>query len=75
VRSGIGPNAWKARYQKPEKQGTTDGWKGLGAVPWRETFDQAQADLNAYAKKKRWAETPWPAIQGIQKPEKKKRCV
>lgn len=32
VMSGIGPNAFKARYQKPEKSGS-DGWKGLTTVP------------------------------------------
>ena len=55
VMSGIGGNSFKARYQKTEKQGM-DGWKGLASVPWRETFDEAQADLNAYAKTKGWAE-------------------
>lgn len=54
VMGGIGEGAFKARYQKPEKSGAA-GWKGLTAVPWRETFDEAQADLNAYAKKKGWA--------------------
>ena len=57
VMSGIGENTYKARYQKPEKHGSV-GWKGLAAVPWRKTFDEAQADLNAHAKKKGWAE--WP---------------
>ena len=55
VMSGIGENTFKARYQKPEKHGSV-GWKGLAAVPWRKTFDEAQADLNAYAKKKGWSE-------------------
>lgn len=53
VMSGIGPYAFKARYQKPEKTGS-DGWKGLAAVPWRETFEEAQADLDEYAQKKGW---------------------
>ena len=56
VMSGIGQNTYKARYQKPEKNGPETGWKGLAAVPWRTTFDEAQADLNAYAKKKGWSE-------------------
>lgn len=55
VMSGIGENNFKARYQKPDKHGSV-GWKGLAAVPWRQTFDEAQADLNAYAKKKQWRE-------------------
>lgn len=56
VMSGIGEKpAFKARYQKPEKSGST-GWKGLTALPWQPCFDLAQADLNAYAKKKKWRE-------------------
>lgn len=55
VMSGIGENTFKARYQKPEKSGS-NGWKGLGAVPWRTTFDEAQTDLNLLAKEKGWAE-------------------
>lgn len=53
VMGGIGLNAFKARYQKPEKTGS-NGWKGLAAVPWRETFEAAQADLDEYAQKKGW---------------------
>lgn len=55
VMSGISGNTFKARYQKPEKNGSI-GWKGLHTVPWRDNFDQAQADLNAYAKEKGWEE-------------------
>ena len=55
VMSGIGQDSFKARYQKPDKQGS-DGWKGLAALPWRKTFDEAQADLNIYAKEKGWSE-------------------
>lgn len=55
VMAGLGDNTFKARYQKPEKNGSI-GWKGLHAVPWRNSFDEAQADLNAYAKQKGWAE-------------------
>jgi hypothetical protein len=51
--SGIGENTYKARYQKPEKNGSA-GWKGVAAVPWRKSFDEAQADLNALAEKKGW---------------------
>lgn len=53
--SGIGSNSFKARYQKPEKHGT-EGWKCLSSVPWRDSFDAAQADLNVYAKEKGLAE-------------------
>lgn len=55
VMSGLGESTFKARYQRPEKAGST-GWKGLTAVPWRESFDLAQSDLNTYAKKKNWKE-------------------
>ena len=55
VKSGIGDGAFKARYQKPDKEGD-NGWKGVSALPWRKTFDQAQADLNELAKKKCWRE-------------------
>ena len=53
VMSGISGNTFKARYQKPEKTGTS-GWKGLHAVPWRSTAEEAQVDLDAYAEKKGW---------------------
>lgn len=53
VMSGLGDNAFKARYQRPEKQGDV-GWKGLAAVPWRSTREEAQADLDQLAQKKGW---------------------
>lgn len=55
VRPGIGDDSFKTRYQKADKHGLV-GWKGFAALPWRSTFDEAQADLNAYAKTKGWAE-------------------
>ena len=55
VMGGITANSFKARYQKPEHQGST-GWKGLAAVPWRETREEAQADLDALAERKGWQE-------------------
>lgn len=56
VMSGIGSDpAFKARYQRPEKQGDV-GWKGLAAVPWRTTRKEAQADLDRLAAKKGWKE-------------------
>lgn len=58
VMGGIGQN-FKARYQRPEKSGG-EGWKGLAAVPWRNTFEEAQADLDRVAKEKGWKEAdPW----------------
>lgn len=54
VMSGIGSDpAFKVRYQKPEKQGDM-GWKGLAAVPWRSSREEAQADLDRLAKEKGW---------------------
>lgn len=52
VMGGIG-DTFKARYQKPDKTGDA-GWKGLAAAPWRETFEQAQADLDELAQEKGW---------------------
>lgn len=48
-------NAYKARYQKPEKHGSV-GWKGLATVPWRSTREEAQADLDRLAEAKGWRE-------------------
>ena len=39
----------------PEKHGDI-GWKGLRAVPWRLTPEDAQADLERLAKAKGWKE-------------------
>lgn len=55
VMSGIGPDSYKARYQRPDRQGDV-GWKGLAAVPWRRSRTEAQADLDELAKKKKWKE-------------------
>ncbi len=55
VMSGLGSDAYKARYQRPEKQGDV-GWKGVAAVPWRRTAETAQADLDKLAARKRWKE-------------------
>lgn len=53
VMSGIGPDTYKARYQRPEKHGD-DGWKGVAAVPWRATPEEAQRDLDELAQRKGW---------------------
>lgn len=55
VMPGIGNNSFKTRYQKADKHGLIR-WKGLSSLPWRASFDEAQADLNAYAKQKGWIE-------------------
>ena len=54
VMSGISANSFKARYQKPDKDDPVSGWKGVAAVPWRETFAEAQADLDRLAKERGW---------------------
>ena len=54
VMSGIGPDSFKARYQKPDKNDAVCGWKGVAAVPWRGTFSEAQADLDQLAKERGW---------------------
>ena len=55
VMSGLGPDTYKARYQRADKQGDV-GWKGLAVVPWRKTREEAQADLDQLAAKKGWKE-------------------
>ena len=54
VMSGIGSDRFKARYQKPDKDGSVSGWKGVAAVPWRAAFAEAQADLDRLAKERGW---------------------
>lgn len=51
VMPGIGGYCYKARYNK---KGLDEklGWKCAAALPWRDSFEFAQADLDAYAKKK-----------------------
>lgn len=55
VRSGIGSDRFKGFYAKNEadyKAGIRQ--HGMGALKWRTCFDEAQGDLNEYAKKKGW---------------------
>ena len=54
VMSGIGTDRFKARYLKSDKKDPLSGWKGVGAVPWRATFEEAQADLDRLAKARGW---------------------
>ena len=44
---------FKARYQKPDRSGAS-GWKGVRQLPWRQTFEEAQADLDRMASEKGW---------------------
>lgn len=52
VMCGIGADSYKARCNKPGG----NGWKCCSFLPWRNSFDEAQADLNAHAEKKGWKE-------------------
>ena len=54
VMPGIVENSYKARYQKAEKSGPTC-WHCVRTLPWRDTAEAAQADLDAMAKEKDWA--------------------
>lgn len=51
VMSGLGSNCYKARYNK---KGADEkfGWKCAAALPWRDSFEAAQADLDEYAARK-----------------------
>lgn len=51
VMPGLGEGAYKARYQRADHQGGS-GWKGVAALPWRATREEAQADLDKLAEKK-----------------------
>lgn len=55
VMGGIGPNTYKARYQKADRSGS-DCWHGVRSLPWRNTAEEAQSDLDAMAEKKGWKE-------------------
>ena len=44
---------FKARYQMPNRSGT-GGWKGVRQLPWRRTFEEAQADLDRMAAERGW---------------------
>lgn len=44
---------FKGHYQNNKQNGDI-GWKSMKQMKRKETFDQAQEDLNQYAKKKRW---------------------
>lgn len=50
VMPGIGLKTFKGRYCKPGK----DCFHCIAALPWRDSQEQAEADLAAYAAKKGW---------------------
>lgn len=53
VRSGIGGSSFKAFYLKTGKAG---GGHGCRWAWWKDSFDEAQAELNRVAKNKDWKE-------------------
>ena len=53
VMPGLGENMYKARYHKPDKPDNVC-WRCYTKIPWRSTFDEAQADLDALARRKQW---------------------
>lgn len=57
VRGGLGENQFKAFYRKPQKS-PGEGEHAYRHTPWRETFHQAQADLDAIALAKGWTTKP-----------------
>lgn len=50
VMGGLGDSNWKARYIKPGKT----GWHCVATLPWRKTAEEAQADLDELAGRKKW---------------------
>lgn len=52
---GMGPDTYKGRYQKADRSGS-DCWHGVRSLPWRNTAEEAQADLDTMAKRKGWQE-------------------
>lgn len=56
VKTGLDENTCKAFYQKAEYSGSAS-WHGVRSLPWRESFYEAQKDLDEYAKKKKMAPT------------------
>lgn len=54
VMAGLGENTFKTRYRKPGKT----GWHCVAALPWCTTKDEAQSDLDVYARHHRMREVP-----------------
>lgn len=55
VMPGISGSPFKARFQKPDKNGQT-GWKCVRTLPWRDVFTKAQEDLDQLARERGWKE-------------------
>lgn len=50
VMGGISMTTFKARFKKPGKT----SYHGVKQLPWRDSFDAAQRDLNVLARNKGW---------------------
>ena len=53
VMPGLG-DVFKGRRRDLAKAGTGSGWKCMQNLPWVETRQEAERDLEEMAKKKRW---------------------
>ena len=53
VRQGLAPGIWKAYFHKPGRT-MRIGWKCLKELPWRDSFADAQRDLDDLAKIRGW---------------------
>lgn len=57
VMRGLGENAWKGRTHKIKEEDSKPvlfGWKCMPRLPWRETRQEAEQDLEEYASKRGW---------------------
>ena len=52
VMPGLEEHRFKASYHKPDKPDNVC-WHCCAKLPWRKTFEEAQDDLDAYAKRKK----------------------
>ena len=52
VMRGTGDNAWRACVKRPGKA----SWRCVTALPWRDTEAEAQRDLDALARAKKWVD-------------------
>lgn len=55
---------FKGRYQDDRHNGSV-GWKGMRQIGRRDSFDQAQEDLNRYAKGKGWHAIGLQELNGV----------
>ncbi len=54
VMPGLGLNNYKGRYKYIDKGDRISGWKCMHNLPWADTREQAQKDLDELARKKKW---------------------